>query len=300
MKAITTFFILIFSITLMRAQPNAATPNNGFESWTHVSSNGGYDDPVSWNCLNPSTATFGVITCFKDSTNPHSGKYAAHLITQSVLSSITVPGALTTGTVNTTNYTINGGLPYTLRPDSIIGWYQYVSQKGDNGDCEFYLFGATRDTIGKAFFSTPASNVSVWTRFSLPITYRSSNAIDTALWIFSSSINQANGQVGSQLYIDDLGLVIDSASGINNIINTLNITVGPNPAKNVISINNCSNINSLWFTLMDVTGRKIEEKKISTGLNLMELAGIEEGLYIYLIKNEENALVKTGRIVVQN
>jgi hypothetical protein len=297
MKLIITF-ILISSISYLSAQINPATPNAGFESWTHYSSGGGYDDPDSWNCLNPLTSGFGIITCFKDSTNPHSGKYAVHLLTQSV-HTITAPGTITTGIIDPLNETINGGLPYTLRPDSIIGWYMYTSVSGDNGDIEFYLFGATHtDTIGQAFFNTPKSNVNTWTRFSLAITYTSAATPDTALWIFSSSVNQANAQIGSQLYIDDLGLVVDSTAGINTINNSENITVGPDPATNIVSVNNNSNVKSLVFTLVDVTGRKIGEQRIATGANYIDLTGLAQGIYIYCMCDEQNTIIKTGKLVV--
>jgi len=298
MKILTTS-ILLLSLTLVKAQVNPATPNNGFESWTHFTAHGGYDDPNNWQCLNPTTAILSTYTCYKDSTNPHTGKYDAHLITQSVFS-VTAPGALTTGTINTSNQTISGGLPYTLRPDSIIGWYRYTSVAGDNGDCEFYLFGATHlDTIGEAFFMTPKSTVSAWTRFSLAITYRSSSRPDSALWIFSSSVNQAGAQVGSQLFIDDLGLGSDTTTGIHNVSNAEKIFVGPNPSTGMVSVNNSSASKSVVFSLFDLTGRKVEENKMTGGVNYVNLAAMPEGIYIYSIQDEQSAVIKTGKLVLQ-
>jgi len=296
MKHFTTL-ILIFSISLLQAQTNPATPNANFEHWTHVSAHGGYDDPNQWQCLNPTLETFGFTSCIKDSTNPFSGIAAARLITQNVIFQI-APAALTTGTINTGNQTINGGLPYTLRPDSIIGWYMYTSVGGDNGDCEFYLFGATRDTIGQAFFKTPTSTVGSWTRFAYPITYSSMATPDTALWIFSSSLSATSAQAGSQLYVDSIGLVF-APSGINNLINTELITVGPNPTRNLISINNGSFVKALFFTLTDITGRKVDEEKIASGTTNVALSGLAGGVYIYSIQDEKNTVIKTGKIVIQ-
>jgi hypothetical protein len=299
MKTITSVIILIFSFSFLKAQTNAATPNANFEHWTHSSN--GYDDANGWNDLNPDTYLFGIVTCYKDSTIKKSGNYSAELVTlySSTLSE-TIPGALTTGTYNIVSKTISGGLPYTLRPDSIIGWYQYGSKNGDNGDCEFYLFGSSNtDTIGQAFFRTPASNVSTWTRFSLAITYTSSATPATALWIFSSSTNQAGAQIGSALYIDSIGLVFDSTLGIKNIKTASTISVGPNPTTGLISVTNSSNSNSAVFSIYDVTGRKLEEEKITTGTSYINIAAMPEGLYIYSIRDEQNAILKTGKIVVQ-
>jgi hypothetical protein len=297
MKLITTT-ILFFSIALLKAQTNPATPNANFENWTHVSSSGGYDDPNNWQCLNPTTAGLGTITCVKDGTGPRSGSYCVQLVTQTIIA-FTAPGALTTGTINTSNQTISGGLPYTLRPDSIIGWYKYTSVSGDNGDCEFYLFGATHlDTIGQAFFKTPTSTVGSWTRFSLAITYTSVATPDTALWIFSSSLNQTSAHVGSQLFIDSIGLVINP-TGINNINKTEKISVGPNPTTGNISIGNASGSKSIVFTLFDITGRKVQEEKMNGNENYLNLSAMPDGIYIYSVQNDQNAVIKTGKIVIQ-
>lgn len=292
----TSFFVL--SITGLIAQSNPATPNAGFESWTHYT---GYSDPNQWTCLNPDTYTLlGIVTCYQDSTvaDVHSGKYSLHLITQ-LAGSDTVPGTVTTGTFNIISQTISGGLPYTLRPDSIIGWYKYVSESGDNGDIEFYLFGANHlDTIGEAFFETPASSVSTYTRFAQKIIYRSQNAIDTALWILTSSVNQYYCKVGSQLIADDLGLV-PTDLGVNNLTVPDGITIGPNPVSNDITINNPSGSGVLLFTLYDVTGRKEAEEKTQSGMNIIDARMLPNGLYIYSLSGEQGSVIITGKIVVQ-
>ncbi len=300
MRPILTVSLLFFFIAA-KAQTNPATPNAGFESWTHNSSYGGYDDPVSWNDLNSSTGILGLFTCYKDSTpaDVHSGMYSVQLITMSLLTEL-IPGTITTGTINTGSQVINGGIPYTLRPDSIIGWYKYTPASGDNGDIEFYVFGANHlDTIGQAFFKTPTTTVGTYTRFSLAVTYTSTATPDTALWIITSSNDQNTGHSGSQLIIDDLGLAFDSTTGIPPINNVENITVGPIPSTRFISINNGSNLKSLLFTLIDATGRKIEEAKIDEGTTNINIMGIAEGSYIYLIQNELRATVKSGKIVIQ-
>jgi len=298
MKILTTI-ALVFLITFIQAQTNPATPNAGFENWTHSSS--GYDDPNSWNDLNSSTNILGVTTCYKDSTaaDVHSGKFSVHLVTMSSFGQL-IPGTITTGTINTSSQTISGGLPYTLRPDSIIGWYKYTSVSGDNADFEFYLFGSSNtDTIGEAFYRTPTSSVSSYTRFSLAISYRSTSTPVNALWILTSSTNQNSGHSGSQLYADDLGLVFDTVTGISNIINPEKITIGPNPATNHFLINNNTNSSSVIFTLTDITGRKVVEKGLMTGINYMELVGLAEGVYVYNVSDEHNTVIKTGKIVVQ-
>ncbi|HWY99187.1 MAG TPA: T9SS type A sorting domain-containing protein, partial [Bacteroidia bacterium] len=182
----------------------------------------------------------------------------------------------------------------------IIGWYKYTSASGDNADIEFYLFGSSNsDTVGEAFYKTPTSTVGAYTRFSLPLTYRSSHAVMTALWIVTSSDNQNSGKVGSQLYVGELGLIFDSATGINNIINPEMIRVGPNPSTGLISIKNISNSKSLLFSLVDITGRKVQEEKIGSGTTSIQLNETSMGSYIYFLQDEQNNVIKTGKIIVQ-
>lgn len=301
MKTLSTLIFLFF-VALLKAQTNPATPNANFENWTHVAANGGYDNPNGWNCLNPITAPYlGFVTCYKDSINKISGKYSMQLVTMyySALSEL-VPGTATTGNINPTQQTIDGGIPYKLRPDSIIGWYEYSPVSGDNGDIEFYVFGANhQDTIGKAFFKTPTQSVSNWKRFSLPIFYFNQSTPDTALWIITSSDNQNSGHPGSQLIVDSIGLVFNTQTGVNTIANNLNITISPNPASGLITLNNYSNIPSAVFSLYDVTGRKLTQQKIAEGANNMELTGIPAGIYIYRVQDENSTVIKIGKIVVQ-
>jgi len=297
MKKLTTLF-LILSVSRLIAQTDAATPNANFEHWTHSSK---YDDANGWNDLNSSTSVLGSITCYKDSTaaDVKSGKYAAELVTMKVFTQ-NVPGALTTGTINTSNQTISGGVAYTGRPDSITGWYKYASVSGDNADVEFYLFGSggNSDTVAKAFFRSPKSSVNTYTRISYPLTYVSANPAVTALWILSSSTNAAGAQIGSTLIVDSLGLITNPVS-VNNIVNANSITVGPNPAKGSISIRNISNTKALKFTLFDVTGRKIMSQSAGIGTSAIDITEMPEGVYIYTILDIQNSTIKTGRIVIQ-
>ncbi|HTA82004.1 MAG TPA: T9SS type A sorting domain-containing protein [Bacteroidia bacterium] len=300
MKKLTTIF-LILSVSKLIAQTDAATPNANFEHWTHTSSGSGYDDANGWNDLNSSTSILGSITCYKDSTaaDVKSGKYAVELVTMKVFTQ-DVPGALTTGTINTSNQTISGGIPYTSRPDSITGWYKYTSVSGDNADVEFYLFGSggNSDTVAKAFFRSPKSSVTSYTRISYPLTYVSSSPAVTALWILSSSTNAAGAQVGSTLIVDSLGLITNPVS-VNNIVNTNSITVGPNPARDLITIRNISNTKTLKITLFDVTGRKMMTQNAGIGTCTIDITEIPEGVYIYTVQDPQNLTIKTGRIVVQ-
>ena len=300
-KIFTLLFISSVSISALFAQ---ATPNPGFESWTHVAASfpaPAYDTPDSWNTLNPTTAGLGQITCVKGSAAGefHAGAAAVKLITKSIAGQ-TANGIATTGTINTITQTIGGGISYTARPDSMIGFYKYTPAAAtDNGFAEIQLLGAggDTDTVGYVRFMTPSITVGTYTRFSKAIVYRSVSAVAKSIWILSSSKDAVTHTVNSTAYFDDVNLVFASTSNVAEQPK-LQLTVGPNPSNGKLVINNTL-INNGIFVLYDVTGRKIAEKRIEGTSTLIDLDAFPLGLYIYSITDEKNNVIKTDKLIIQ-
>jgi len=298
-KIFTLISILSISIVSLMAQ----TPNAGFESWTsHSSLLGSYDTPDSWNCPNSQTAIVGVYSCLKGAPG-HTGSYAIELITKNIGSPINqlVPGFATTGTIpSSITGSISGGIPYTLRPDSITGWYKYTPQGGEKGFVEFILFGSTtdlKDTIAVGDFSTPSTTVSAYTRFSAAMVYRSANAVANSMWLIGSSSDDGlTASIGSTIYVDDLNLVFIQ-SGIAEQ-KAPEFTISPNPAVDHIIIKNELKLNSI-FCLYDITGHKLAEEKIGNTSTIINVNTFSEGLYIYNIIDENNVVTKSGKIIIQ-
>ncbi|HEV7230853.1 MAG TPA: hypothetical protein VGO45_05970, partial [Bacteroidia bacterium] len=211
-KKYSLFAALLISGTFLFSQ-NAATPNASFETWTHTSSTVAYDDATGWNDLNSTTAGFGKVTCYKATAagDFHTGAAAMKLSTASVLGQ-NANGIATTGTINTSSQAITGGIAYTGRPDSIIGWYKSTPVGSDHGFVQLLLTGSSNtDTIGFAHFSTPSAAVNSYTRFSVPMHYKSTNPVVTSQWILSSSAGNSGQQVGATIYLDDLDLIFNPA-----------------------------------------------------------------------------------------
>lgn len=219
-KIVTLISILIVYTTGLWAQ---ATPNAGFENWTIGGSFPTYDVVTSWDSPNSQTAVTGTFVCIK-STDMHSGSFSVKLISKSIFGQI-APGIVTTGILPTQNGgSITGGVAYTLRPDSIAGWYKYTPASGDNGFAEFRLYGAggTNDSVATAVFNTPATTVGTYTRFSKALTYYSSNAVANSIWVLCSSKDGTNAVVGSTLFADDLDLIFV-------VRDSIALTTGTNP-----------------------------------------------------------------------
>jgi hypothetical protein len=297
------YALILFCGILPAALVAQVLPNPGFETWINTPASfpaPAYDDPTNWNDLNSTTAGLGQITCVKATaaTEKHSGTAAVKLITKSVFGQ-TVNGIVTTGTINTTTQTIGGGLPYSGRPDSIIGFYKYTSVTGDNGFVELQLLGAggDTDTVGYARFKTPSASVASFTRFATQITYRNTNPVVKAIWICSSSKDAVTHFVNSTMWVDDLAVVMPTSAGVMEQ-NKMEITVGPNPAVSFIQVKNPDSKKTL-IKMYDVTGRILIEEQLATTAATIDISALPAGLYMYAICDESGKIIKTGKVIVQ-
>ena len=223
-KIVTLFSILLISTSGLWAQ---ATPNPGFELWTNHTGFSSYETPNGWDSPNSQTATVATFVCVKATAaaDKHSGTYAIKLISKSILGMQDAPGVATTGTLPTgSGGSITGGIAYTLRPDSIVGWYKYTSVSADYGFAGFRLYGpgGDNDSIADATFKTPASTVGTYTRFSKALTYFYPNAVTNSRWLLCSNSNGNAPVLGCILFVDDLDLIFV-------VRDSIGITTGTNP-----------------------------------------------------------------------
>lgn len=299
MKKIFTI-VSVFLISSVVAQ---TTANGGFESWTTVPATfpaPAYDECDNWNSLNSLTSALGVITCYKATAGAdvHSGSSAIKLVTKQAGSQI-ANGLVTTGTVNVATSSVSGGVPYTLRPDSIIGWYKCAPMTGDSGFVEIQLLGSggDTDTIGYAIFRTPGTNVTTYTRFAVKINYRNANPVVKSLWILSSSRSNTVHIVNSTLFLDDVQLGSDLFLSVDEP--TLSaITVGPNPTSENLIIKNPTSLKAS-FVLYNVMGSVVEEEKLNSSITSLDVNQLPNGIYIYSITGMNGFVVKTGKIFIQ-
>lgn len=198
-----------------------------------------------------STAQLGPHTAFQETSNPHSGTSSLRVETISYLYIAKVNGSLTTGVINapdtdksrgyvgTKNYTTATDVrrtPFVGRPDSLVGWYKYTSGGTSNGIAEKGKIVAVLHTghyndpevpvaanasvysdlsanrVGKALFNTPTTNVTAWTRFSVPFDYASGATPEYIMISITSSDNQTTNVVGSKLWLDDLEVIYNPST----------------------------------------------------------------------------------------
>ncbi len=323
-KIVTLSLAAVFSSASLFAQTQV--PNPGFESWGNTAP-GVSGEPTSWysNTSGSNIAKLASITCFQCTNPVHSGSYSVRLETISYLGSA-VNGSLTTGVVDAPNLTKSNGYigtvnystssddrrtAFTGRPDSIVGYYQYsqggsgeqgkvraILHTGDYYDPETptnYHPDPTANKIGDALFLTPTSNVSSWTRFSVPFTYVSANNPAYIMINMTPSANQNTTVTGSQIWFDDISFIYN-ASGISQITNNQNLKAYYADKTFYVDLLNVNDEQST-LSIFDLTGKLVSSQKIENNkLNTINVSTLNAGMYLYQVIG--STYHKVGKFII--
>jgi hypothetical protein len=218
----------MFSATLMLGQ--TTIPNSDFETWQSVGNSD--EEPTNWNGnkTGGGFANLGPQTCFRESTNPHTGMYCLKLDNGSFFGT-PVNATATTGRIeaptsspadgfiNTLTTNPDHNMPFTGRPDSLVGWFRFEQGGTDVGRIQAILHDsfdfATPDQngtsashkISEAIFDLPNGNTATWTRFAVPFNYTSGNTPAYILLIATASSTAGSANSSTILWLDDLSLV---------------------------------------------------------------------------------------------
>ena len=311
-------------------------PNAGFEAWE---GSGSSMEPVNYNSNKTGTgyAPSGPQTLFQDNTTMHSGTYSARMETVSFIIA-TVNGSLTSGIVNapSTNKlqgyigTIQGTstsdvrrIAFDGRPDSLVGWYKYTQSTSTSGtgganeqgkvrailhvgqyyDPETPVSGnhpdSTVNKIGDALFLTPMSNVGTWTRFSVPFNYVSAATPQYILLNCTSSANQNTSVAGSKMWLDDLELIYNTTTGIDNpaLKSEKNVKVYSNEKTIYVDFLVRSQ-NTSTLKVYDLTGRLVLAKEIiNDHLSTISMSDVTPGIYMYQLSG--TGFQTSGKLQIQ-
>ncbi len=292
----TKKLLFILAVTFAVSAEAQNIPNAGFESWAPGF---GYEDPNSWGTLN-ALGLLGVPVSVTKSTSRHSGAFSAKV--ETILADLEMsgtpepfPGILFIGSLNVLSQSAVFGMPFTAKPDSLVGWIKYSPVNVDACAVVVQLskwdaVNITQEFIGFGIYSS-ASPSSSFYRFSVPIEYESQSTPDTLQVTVVSSAEEGQGQVGSAVWIDDLSLIYNTSS--IGELNGSSFEVFPNPVSDELSIS------SKTVDKMEVysaTGILIDHIVIDSGLiYTYDTKKLANGLY--LVKNSKGEL---KRFIVQH
>ena len=225
MMLIVYFFIGISTILYGQT----TIPNGDFETWQNVGSSD--EEPTNWNGnkTGGGFANLGPQTCFRESTNAHSGSYCLKLENGSFFGT-PVNATATTGKIEAPSTSAADGYIQTItadpdfsstftgRPDSLVGWFKFTQGGTDIGRIQAMLHdsfdvsnpdqgSSASHIIGEALYDLPNGNTASWTRFSVPFTYNNGTIPSYILLIATASTSVGGASASSILWVDDLSVV---------------------------------------------------------------------------------------------
>jgi hypothetical protein len=91
------------------------------------------------------------------------------------------------------------------------------------------------------------------------------------------------------------------ALGINSISNNATFKIYPNPVNNYFIVNFISDNSSVYnLSVRDLAGREVYTKQINGSINseVVETSNWASGEYFVQLKNNQNQIIKSGKVVV--
>jgi hypothetical protein len=177
-------------------------PNGGFENWVSYSS----EEPDDWFTSNIFGFSLGTTTVSK-TEDSYEGQYAARIESLLTVNNDTV-GFITNGTFGDDG--ITGGMPVSLIPDKLTGYYKYTPVGPDTALAGMALYHYNENQqytqlLEEKYLKLPAANA--YTYFELQIDYYSLPEPDTVNIAFGSGNFNDEGSyigLGSVLQVDNL------------------------------------------------------------------------------------------------
>lgn len=188
------------------------------------------------------------------------------------------------------------GSPFSYRPDSLKGFYQYIDSNLTTTDYGLCITVLTKYNISLGKRDTIAYNVdslsfeaSPWRVFSIPINYVSADQPDSLTVIFKASTSPFEG---SSFWLDNLEFVYGPTATNNFSSNKKFPVVYPNPSSGILYINE-NGVQLDHYRILDMYGRLIENRKFENELILPQSSlGI-----MFLELYNLTGLIKTYKVI---
>ncbi|HVN57337.1 MAG TPA: two-component regulator propeller domain-containing protein [Bacteroidales bacterium] len=157
--------LLSASFSMMLASGQNSVPNGDFESWRAGILNYPAGFPV-----NSGSESFAVINQFNidKTTNSHHGSYALMLKTLSNAMDTAFGYFVNINPGSSSPASWHGGMPYTLLPTGISGWYKYNVGDGSDSASIIVAFSRAGNNI-RTYYLRLGGNKTVWTPFSFQL-----------------------------------------------------------------------------------------------------------------------------------
>lgn len=163
-------------------------------------------------------------------------------------------GILYNGTVNETAATSRPGFPFTQRIQQFNFFYLYRPNGVDTAECRVSLWKSGM-LVGGGIYKTTANTGTAWQQGTVNMTYINSLTPDTMYVLYSASSLDRSPKPGSVLWVDDISTA--TPAGIEQLSVNSEVSVYPNPGKDVFVVSTQRTLHHAQGALYDVNGRMV-------------------------------------------
>lgn len=277
---------------------NAQTPpqleNPGFEFWETIPVGSGpatTSEPVNWSGLKTSdNATLAQLAPDGTLTQDVGRDGTGYSIKLQTIYTLGAPanGSITNGRfhapanlnpeegyIYTDDSDGQWNLPYSWKPDSLVGWYKYDPVGNDKGKCEVIMhdgYGAlplvisgvhdvTANRVGRARFDWTASTNGQWVRFSVPFYWDDTRSSEYALAIITAGDSTISEDL-STVWFDDIELVYNNLS-IDEYDYNKNFTVYYDNERIFVNMES-KTVEKYSMEIIDMTGKIVSTQNVNS------------------------------------
>jgi hypothetical protein len=289
--------------------------NSGFEDWENAGTV--IDEPVNWSSIKTSdnSSLNGVApVIWGQSTDAHSGDFSVKLINVSVLG-IVATGTITNGRVHsdfdpelgyvyTNESDERWNTPFTIRADSLIGWYKFFPVGQDFGRAQALLHVDyakipekvdSSNWIGKAeFVMQSGQTVDTWTRFSVPFVYYDDRTPEYILFVLTAG-NKTTPVEDSWVLYDDIATVGEHQSVEDNSFTEGTIYFSDNTLH--LDRLPVDFLKDAKIEIYDMMGRNLWQVPVSSATISLKSVPVDKGIYI--VKFNSDLGIVSSKVFLQ-
>jgi len=316
-----TKLLLIGLLSLVMTLPIMAQtdtiPNFSFENWSTVN---GMAEPDNWTVEKITTTEtdsngdiidiLGVVSSTSQANDSYTGNYALKLYSKRSF------------TVNYTNEILSvlgkiySFFPTSARHTTLNGYYKYAPENGDSCQVIIALYkhgyvnlvnAAYGNMVG--YGSLCKSTSSSYTPFSVTVNYFDTSTIPDSANILISAYKQMDIRTmarhsplgsNSELYVDNLSFD-GFTTGINTISSVKEVTIFPNPASSIVTIDMLLKEANYQVNLYDLKGslvKNIANEKLAGKQQIaVNVENIPAGNYLLIISTNDGYVSK--KLIIQ-
>lgn len=197
-------------------------------------------------------------------------------------------------------------VPYSGRPGSFTGFYQFAPMAGSNDSLLFVaMFSKLNRLIGVATYVTTQS-ASSYTLFTAPIRWITGDTPDSAMCnvtILNASASGGLGTTGSTFKLDDVSFSGTSDVATSDVRSVSLSESFPNPVLSGSKITySLATDGPATLAVFDVTGRQVSVlasgyQTAGTHMAVFDASALPAGVYCYRLATPSQTISKTLQVV---